>query len=102
MCSYSNKTSSAYLQWLVAFLTFLFPGAKVTTQANYLPYHAFFGIIIFIMAIISAETGLVEKFIHSGLFHGTEAPLVNFIGVVICLFGIATILTVYFREPTEK
>lgn len=54
------------------------------------------------MAIISAETGLVEKFIHSGLFHGTEAPLVNFIGVVICLFGIATILTVYFREPTEK
>lgn len=66
----------------------------MTSRANYIPWHAFFGIAIFLMVIVSAETGLVQKFIFTGLGTGSEALLVNFTGVAIFLFGITTILAV--------
>lgn len=53
------------------------------------PYHVFFGIVIFLMAIVSAETGLAERFIFLGLRRGQEALIMNFTGLLILLFGIA-------------
>jgi len=80
VCSFPDRISSAYLQWLIAFFTVCFPGAKTATRANDSPWHAFSGIAIFITASISAEAGMVEKLIHTGLLRGSEALLVNFTG----------------------
>ncbi|KAL8105791.1 putative ascorbate-specific transmembrane electron transporter 1 [Apium graveolens] len=77
------------LQFLFAFFSFVFPGADSGTRSRMAPYHVFFGIVIFLMAIISAETGLTERFIFIGLRRGQEALIMNFTGLLILLFGIA-------------
>ncbi|XP_076932867.1 putative ascorbate-specific transmembrane electron transporter 1 [Bidens hawaiensis] len=74
-------------QLLLGFLVFLFPGAKLATRASIAPWHILFGLVIFAMVILSAETGLIEKFIFQKLKHGQEAFVVNFIGLLILLFG---------------
>ncbi|KAK1315025.1 putative ascorbate-specific transmembrane electron transporter 1 [Acorus calamus] len=82
------------LQWFIGFFAFLFPGAQWMTRARLLPWHAFFGFVIFAMAICSAETGLIQKFIFIGLFRGSEALIVNFIGLTTLLFGISVGLAI--------
>nr|XP_043625854.1 probable ascorbate-specific transmembrane electron transporter 1 [Erigeron canadensis] len=81
------------LQFLLGFVTFLFPGAQPAARAKFAPWHVFFGVVIFFMAIVTAETGLSEKFIFQNLQHGQEALMVNFIGILILLFGIFVGLT---------
>ncbi|XP_018629261.1 probable ascorbate-specific transmembrane electron transporter 1 [Nicotiana tomentosiformis] len=77
------------LQWLLSFLTFLFPGARTSTRSRVVPWHALIGIIIFFLAIVAAETGLVQKFIFLGLTRNQEGLIVNFTGLLILLFGIS-------------
>ncbi|XP_060196419.1 ascorbate-specific transmembrane electron transporter 2-like [Lycium barbarum] len=82
------------LQWLLSFLTFLFPGARTSTRSRVVPWHALMGIIIFFMAIVVALTGLVQKFIFLSLTRNEEGLIVNFIGLLILLFGISVGVTV--------
>ncbi|KAJ8574238.1 hypothetical protein K7X08_026043 [Anisodus acutangulus] len=82
------------LQWLLSFLTFLFPGARTSTRSKVAPWHALIGIIIFFMALLVALTGLVQKFIFLGLTRNQEGLIVNFIGLLILLFGISVGVTV--------
>ncbi|XP_068658018.1 probable ascorbate-specific transmembrane electron transporter 1 [Aristolochia californica] len=77
------------LQWLLAFFSFFFPGAEMPTRARIVPWHTFLGVVIFLMALCTAETGLVQQFIFLGLNHGKEAFVVNFTGIAVLLFGIA-------------
>ncbi|KAK4484054.1 hypothetical protein RD792_011273 [Penstemon davidsonii] len=77
------------LQWLFSFFTFLYPGAKQSTRARLGPWHAVFGAVIFLMAILSSLTGLVEKFIFTGLRQNQEALIVNFTGLLIFLFAVS-------------
>lgn len=79
---------------LVGIATFLFPGAESTTRERIAPWHVFFGVVIFSMAILSAETGLTEKFIFQKLQEGHEALVVNFTGLLLLVFGIVVGLTV--------
>lgn len=81
-------------QWLFSFLTFLFPGAGTSTRSKVAPWHALIGITIFFMAIVTAETGLVQKFIFLGLTRNQEGLIVNFIGLLILLFGISVGVTI--------
>ncbi|KAI3731677.1 hypothetical protein L1987_62866 [Smallanthus sonchifolius] len=76
------------LQLLSGFITFLFPGAEPATRARIAPWHVFSGLVIFVLVIVTAETGLIEKFIFQKLKQGQEAFVVNFIGLLILLFGI--------------
>ncbi|KAM7463377.1 hypothetical protein LguiA_031498 [Lonicera macranthoides] len=82
------------IQWLLAFFSFFFPGTESSTRARFAPWHIFFGVVIFFMAILSAETGLVEKFIFLQLQRSQEALIVNFTGLLILLFAIAVSLSV--------
>lgn len=41
------------------------------------------------MAIVSTETGLIEKFMVVGLQKGQEALIINFTGLLVLLFGIS-------------
>ncbi|XP_062205137.1 probable ascorbate-specific transmembrane electron transporter 1 [Phragmites australis] len=81
------------LQWLVAFVYFVFPGAVMTMRADYAPWHIFFGIVIFLMAICTAETGLA-KFVFPGDDYPSEAFVVNFTGLAIQVFGVVVVLAV--------
>lgn len=78
---------------ILGFVTFLFPGAESATRARFSPWHVSAGVLIFFMAIVTTETGLIEKFIFQQLKRGQEALLVNFIGLLILLFGISVIVT---------
>ncbi|KAI3796282.1 hypothetical protein L1987_38949 [Smallanthus sonchifolius] len=82
------------LQLLLGFVTFLFPGAMSATRARFSPWHIFTGVVIFFMAIVTAETGLIEVFIYQKLHKGQEALVVNFIGLLILIFGICVGLIV--------
>ncbi|KAK1315024.1 putative ascorbate-specific transmembrane electron transporter 1 [Acorus calamus] len=81
------------LQWLVGFVSFWFPGAPMTIRARIMPWHVFSGIVIFVMAIISTETGIMEEFCFAGLSRERKAYLINFTGVAVLLFGITVGLT---------
>ncbi|XP_039145265.1 probable ascorbate-specific transmembrane electron transporter 1 [Dioscorea cayenensis subsp. rotundata] len=88
-------TISLYsLQLVVGLMIFMFPGASFTTRGSYLPWHAFFGLIIFMMAICTAETGLMERFAILRLYQVKEGLIVNFTGLAILLYGMSIILSV--------
>ncbi|XP_040384121.1 probable ascorbate-specific transmembrane electron transporter 1 [Oryza brachyantha] len=79
------------LQWLVAFVYFVFPGAVMTMRADYAPWHIFFGIVVFLMAVCTAETGLA-RFVFAVSRYPNEAFVVNFAGLAIVMFGVAVVL----------
>nr|GLL32842.1 probable ascorbate-specific transmembrane electron transporter 1 [Ipomoea trifida] len=82
------------IQWVLSFLTFMFPKARSSTRAKIAPWHALLGIIIFSMATIAALTGLTEKFIFLRLTnHSQEGLVINFTGLLILLYGISVALT---------
>ncbi|KAK4424685.1 putative ascorbate-specific transmembrane electron transporter 1 [Sesamum alatum] len=82
------------LQWLFSLFSFWYPRAQASTRARLAPWHAVFGLLIFFMAILSAETGLVEKFIFLGLRRSQEALIVNFTGLLVLLFAASVGVTV--------
>jgi cytochrome b-561 len=50
-----------FFQWLAGLVTFLFPGLASHLRAAYLPLHVFFGMLIFVLACITALLGIKEK-----------------------------------------
>ena len=74
-------------------MCFLFPGAAMTMRADYAPWHIFFGIVIFLMAILTTETGLA-KFVFPFNDYPSEAFVINFTGLAILMFGVVVILAV--------
>ncbi|KAF3432070.1 hypothetical protein FNV43_RR26809 [Rhamnella rubrinervis] len=84
------------LQYLLGFFTYFFPGAEMSTRGNLLPWHVFGGMAIFVLGIITAETGLLQTFIRSGLDFGTnqQGLIVNFTGLLLVLFAVSVGLAV--------
>lgn len=66
-------------QWLLAFFAYCFPGAEMSRRATLLPWHTFFGMVIFLLAVATALTGL------SGFCHelSTRGFISNFTGLLI-------------------
>ncbi|KAK9105601.1 hypothetical protein Scep_022445 [Stephania cephalantha] len=48
-------------QWLIGCTTFLYPGGSRNRRSVVLPWHVFFGIFIYALAISTAATGILEK-----------------------------------------
>lgn len=83
------------LQWVLGFFSFVFPKARSYARASFIPWHVFLGSVVFLLAICTAESGLVEKFTFLKLQSGQqEALIVNFIGLLIFLFALSVGLTV--------
>ncbi|KAL0005133.1 hypothetical protein SO802_012694 [Lithocarpus litseifolius] len=59
-----------------------------------LPWHGFVGMVIFLLAICTAETGFVEIFISLALERNQEALVRNFTGLLIFLFAVSVTLSV--------
>ena len=85
-------------QWLAGFLAFFFPGAKPETRRAAVPWHAVVGLLVFALAVGTAQLGFLEKMTFlqgpplSVAKYGAEALLVNFTAVVVLLLGVAVVL----------
>ncbi|XP_066996757.1 transmembrane ascorbate-dependent reductase CYB561 [Anabrus simplex] len=90
-------------QWMSGLVTFLFPGLKPGLRAVYLPVHVFFGLMGFVCSLVAALLGLLEK-AHWAVKDYKDLPpeglLVNFIGVILMVFGSLVVYLV--TEPQFK
>ncbi|XP_022150036.1 probable ascorbate-specific transmembrane electron transporter 1 [Momordica charantia] len=88
-------TISLYaLQWVFGFFAYFFPGAESRRRASIMPWHIYFGIFIFLMAICTAELGLLQRFNTLILGHSQEGLIVNFTGLLLLLYAATVVLTV--------
>lgn len=86
-------------QFFCGFITFLYPGAKTMHRNIYLQYHQFFGVIIFILAVLSCHSGIMEKVKASLGKEYLDLPpagfIANFFGVSITVFAILVLYLVF-------
>ena len=91
------------MQWIYGFLTFFFPGGSTALRSESLPWHVFFGLFVYILALGTATLGFLEKltFLENGGLekYGSEAFLVNFTAIITVLFGAFVILSVISQGP---
>ncbi|XP_022777009.1 probable transmembrane ascorbate ferrireductase 4 [Durio zibethinus] len=85
-------------QWLVGFLSFWHRSEVRTTRAEVLPWHIFLGLYTYGLAVVTAETGLLEKltFLQSRRNvskHCPESMIVNSLGLGLVLLCGIVILT---------
>uniref|UniRef100_A0ACD5TJC2 Uncharacterized protein n=1 Tax=Avena sativa TaxID=4498 RepID=A0ACD5TJC2_AVESA len=92
------------LQWLSGFSTFFFPGASPTVRRALLPWHARAGLLVYVLALLAAELGFLEKLTFlqaAGLGrYSSEALLVNFTALVVLLMGASVVL--YVTAPAQN
>ncbi|WOL13324.1 hypothetical protein Cni_G22094 [Canna indica] len=85
------------IQWILGFITFFYPGASMSVRATSLPWHALFGVFVYLLAIATAELGFLEKLTFlegSGLYrYSPEAFLVNSTALVVILLGASVVLS---------
>uniref|UniRef100_A0A2P2J8M5 ascorbate ferrireductase (transmembrane) n=1 Tax=Rhizophora mucronata TaxID=61149 RepID=A0A2P2J8M5_RHIMU len=79
-------------QWAAGFSTFCYPGRSVSSRATFLPWHVIFGVYIYVLAVATAVTGLLEKATFMQTHHiishySAEALLVNSLGMLIVVLG---------------
>lgn len=80
------------MQWAAGFATFWYPGGSRNGRAALLPWHVFFGMYTYALAVATATTGILEKltFLQTNLVisrYSTEALLVNSLGILIVVLG---------------
>lgn len=89
----------SFVQWATGFATFWYPGGSRNSRASLLPWHVFFGVYIYALAVATATTGILEKatFLQSNKVisrYSMEALLVNSLGILIVVLGGFVILAV--------
>ncbi|KAL9249936.1 Transmembrane ascorbate ferrireductase 2-like protein [Drosera capensis] len=80
------------IQWAAGFCTFWYPGGSRTSRAFLLPWHVFFGVYIYALAIATITTGILEKatFLQTAKVitrYSGEALLVNSLGIFTVVLG---------------
>lgn len=92
------------LQWIFGFVTFFFPGASPSLRRAALPWHVRSGLLAYILALLAAELGFLEKltFLEAGGLgrYSSEALLVNFTAVLVILLGSAVVM--YVTAPMHN
>jgi len=82
---------------------FFFPGGTPDIRRASLPWHALFGLFVFVLAVGTAALGFLEKLTfleNSGLDkYGSEALLVNFTAIITVLFGAFVVLSALADAP---
>lgn len=97
-------------QFVAGFISFLFPGLRLNLRASYLPIHVFCGLGVFVLAIASSLTGIMEKAIFtlskSYQSFPNEGILINCIGLFLVLFAFTVVFAVvnpnYKRHPLPE
>ncbi|KAI9162291.1 hypothetical protein LWI28_025826 [Acer negundo] len=93
------------IQWIYGFVIFFYPGGPTEIRSASLPWHVFFGVFVYVLAVANAAIGFLEKLTFletSGVAkYGSEALLVNFTAVVTILYGTFVILSVLSLPPVD-
>ncbi|XP_050544159.1 transmembrane ascorbate-dependent reductase CYB561-like isoform X2 [Daktulosphaira vitifoliae] len=97
-------------QFIGGFVSFLYPGISVQYRESLMPYHVYFGVLNFALAIGTSVLGLGEKVIFAldkEYKHlPAEAFVVNILGIVIAAYGAIVIYLVtksqYKRIPNAE
>ncbi|KAM0933209.1 putative ascorbate ferrireductase (transmembrane) [Dioscorea sansibarensis] len=79
-------------QWIVGFMSFWHHSEGRRTRTMVLPWHVFIGLYTYILAVATAETGLLEKLTFLQTKRGmprrsAEAALVNCLGIGLVFLG---------------
>ncbi|XP_026368318.2 transmembrane ascorbate-dependent reductase CYB561 isoform X2 [Ursus arctos] len=94
-----------FVQWLVGFSFFLFPGASFSLRGRYRPQHVFFGATIFLLSVGTALLGLKEALLFKlGAKYstfGAEGVLGNVLGLLLVGFG-GTVLYILRRSDWKR
>ncbi|XP_050381033.1 transmembrane ascorbate ferrireductase 2 [Argentina anserina] len=93
------------IQWAAGFVTYWYPGGSKNSRANLMPWHVFFGIYIYALAVATVTTGILEKatFLQAKDVisrYSTEAMLINSLGILVVALGGFVILAVI--APANK
>lgn len=84
-----------FVQWLVGFSFFLFPGASFSLRSRYRSQHVFFGAAVFLLSVGTALLGLKEALLFSlGTRYSTFEPegvLANVLGLLLAAFGLVVL-----------
>ncbi|XP_034611948.1 cytochrome b561 [Trachemys scripta elegans] len=81
-----------FIQWLVGFSFFLFPGASFSLRSRYKPQHVFFGVFLLALSIATCLLGIKELLLFS--IQATyssfvpEGILANVLGLLLIVFGL--------------
>lgn len=80
------------IQWLIGFVSFFFPGFAPSARASLLPWHIFFGLFIYGLAVATTELGFLEKltFLQQSSTiakFSPEAMLVNALGIIVAVLA---------------
>ena len=93
------------MQWALGLVMFLVPGVANNIKALYMPFHVYFGVVIFVCAVASVLLGIKEKVLFS--IGGAGYSKFEEKGVyanVICLFVVIfAVMVVYLvANPNFK
>ncbi|CAK9136878.1 unnamed protein product [Ilex paraguariensis] len=85
------------VQWTAGFATYWYPGGSRNSRATLLPWHVFFGVYVYALAVATCTTGILEKatFLQTNKVisrYSVEALLVNSLGILIVVLGCFVIL----------
>ncbi|XP_023756091.1 probable transmembrane ascorbate ferrireductase 4 [Lactuca sativa] len=92
------------VQWLMGFLTFWHRGEARMIRIQVLPWHVFIGLYTYGLAVVTAETGLLEKltFLQTNgvvLKHCNESLIVNGLGLGLAMLcGVVILTTVSSKQ----
>lgn len=80
------------VQWALGFVIYWYPGGSRTSRGTLLPWHVFFGVYIYALAIATALTGFLEKatFLQTNQLisrYSPEALLMNSLGILVVVLG---------------
>ncbi|KAL3719386.1 hypothetical protein ACJRO7_004357 [Eucalyptus globulus] len=80
------------IQWALGFVIYWYPGGSRTSRGTLLPWHVFFGVYIYALAIATALTGFLEKatFLQTNQLisrYSPEALLMNSLGILVVVLG---------------
>ncbi|CAO2645745.1 Transmembrane ascorbate-dependent reductase CYB561 [Lemmus lemmus] len=80
-----------FVQWLVGFSFFLFPGASFSLRSRYRPQHIFYGAAIFLLSVGTALLGLKEALLTKYSKFEPEGVLANVLGLLLVCFGVVVL-----------
>lgn len=99
------------VQWLIGFLSFWHRGEVRSIRLNVLPWHIFLGIYTYVLAVVTAETGLLEKLTFLQTLRNVpkrspESMVVNGIGLGLAILSgiviLAAIAPKYQNHPSQN
>lgn len=89
-------------QFTSGFISFLYPEIGMKYKQAVMPYHIIFGILTFVLSIITSVLGFSEKIIFALNLQNehmpTEGLFLNFVGIVLIAYGV---LVVYILIKPE-